>query len=560
MVVGVLLACWPLLAWSANAALTVTALAVAPNLASVQVARPSGRPGTTAPVWLRMPLHHTRWYALRLTQNWHRASPPLLSIYGNVRGRVTVYMPPDYRPRSATVYSAGLDPTFSRDAVVYRLPPDLAAGQPIYLQVGNPGQGMPVRVGVTDEASYRAADLWRVRANTFFAGVQLSMLLVVLCFWAALRERVFLYFVAYILTQALYGLAASGELYTLPGAVLLAPLGYHTTLCIASLVPAFLAWFTVRFAELRAHTPLLARSVNGLGWFFLALAIAVWLPFLHPDVWLAVTGDAGLLAGALVASVAAWLAWRRGSRSAGSFLLAWVPLLALTVVRAVQLLADLPLPTWLEYAFPASMAYASVLITVGLADRTRQTRRERDRATRLAQFDSLTGALSRRAIRECLQVAWHATVAVPDRLAVLFLDIDHFKQINDTHGHAAGDACLRALTDAIRAELRGHDLVGRYGGEEFLVVLQGDAARVAGRVAEHIVARAAALRVRVADTTIALTVSVGAAARDAATASAEALVESADTAQYRAKAGGRNQAVVWQREAAPGVLACSGTR
>jgi len=105
------------------------------------------------------------------------------------------------------------------------------------------------------------------------------------------------------------------------------------------------------------------------------------------------------------------------------------------------------------------------------------------------------------------------------------------------------------VTEAIRAELGEADRVGRYGGEEFLIMLKDDSARMAVRVAECIVARAAALRVAAGDDLIALTVSIGVAVRDAGVVSVDTLVECADAAQYRAKSEGRNRVAVWQREA-----------
>ena len=90
--------------------------------------------------------------------------------------------------------------------------------------------------------------------------------------------------------------------------------------------------------------------------------------------------------------------------------------------------------------------------------------------------------------------------------------------------------------------------MGRYGGEEFVIVLRGDSARVAPRVAERIVARAAALQVQVGGPPITLTVSIGVAIRNANATSAAMLVEQADAAQYRAKAEGRNRVVVYRQE------------
>src|SRR5690348_18440813 len=131
----------------------------------------------------------------------------------------------------------------------------------------------------------------------------------------------------------------------------------------------------------------------------------------------------------------------------------------------------------------------------------------------MAQYDPLTGMFNRGAIMQRLREAWHAAKAGTEPLAVLFLDIDHFKQINDTRGHSAGDACLIAVAEAIQAELGEADRAGRYGGEEFLIVLHGHSARVARHVAERIATRAGALRVPLGELPIAITVSIGLAAR-----------------------------------------------
>ena len=546
---GVLLVCWPFATQAADANLRVVALPAPPVLAAGQAAPENATQGASqSRIWLRAPRAHTAWYELRLARDWRRASPPLLSIRGNMRARMTVYLPPDYRPRRDSVFDAKLDPEFSHHAVVYRLPIDLRADQPVYVALGDPGQTQPIRVTVTDEAAYIAQDLWHVRVSTLFASVQVSMILVILCFWLVLRDRMFLYFIVYVGAQTLYDMTASGELFALPGAALLSPFGYHTGQCMAALAAGFSIWFILAFAELRRDTPRLAALLGLLRWPFLVFAAIVWMSFLHPDAWLPNTVNGLLVVSTVTVLASGWLAWRRGNRQAGFFLLSWVPLLALTVARVVQLIAGFPLPAWLEYGFPASMAWAAVIITVGLADRTLQVRHERDHATRMAQFDPLTGMFNRGAIMERLREAWHAAMSRAEPLAVLFLDIDHFKQINDTRGHSAGDACLMAVAEAIHAELGEADRAGRYGGEEFLIVLHGRSARVAPQVAERIVARAAALRVPVGEHPIVLTVSIGVAARDGMVGNVEQLVELADAAQYRAKAEGRNRVVVWRRE------------
>jgi len=124
---------------------------------------------------------------------------------------------------------------------------------------------------------------------------------------------------------------------------------------------------------------------------------------------------------------------------------------------------------------------------------------------------------------------------------VLFLDLDRFKELNDRLGHEAGDAALRTLATVMREELREQDIIGRFGGEEFVVALPGADRLHAARVAERIRARLQALAAE--DPADALrTVSIGVATlNDGETTSA--LLKRADKAMYAAKAAGRNRVV-----------------
>lgn len=549
--------CWsvvllvvPLAVLAGGVPVRVTPLPAAPPLVATA---PAAQGTTQTEAWLRAPRNGVRWYRVQLADDWRAASAPWLKIHGNTRARVVAYLPPDYRPHSASVFDADLDPSLSHHAVVYPLPATLTPAQPIYLAVGNPGQTQPIEVAIVDAASYRAADLWHVRVSTLFESVLLSLVLVIGCFWVVLRDRMFLFFIVYVSAQLVYSMAVSGELFALPCGAFLAAAGYRTGQAAAALAAGISVWFILDFADLRRWTPRRARVLSLMAWPYLALAACVWVPWLRPDAWLPNGVNVLLIVSTVVALAATWGAWRAGNRQAGFFLLSWIPLLLLTLARVLQLVAGLPLPAWLEYGLPGSMAWSAIIITVGLADSTLQVRRERDDVARLAQFDPLTGVFNRGAIMERLQRAWQVDPAEP--LAVLFLDIDHFKRINDTRGHAAGDTCLREVTLAVRSELGHGDRVGRYGGEEFVIMLRGDSARMAAHVAERIVARAAALEIPVGQTPITLTVSVGVAVRDGSMVDPEALVGYADDAQYCAKAAGRNRVVVWRRVAAALVTA-----
>ena len=131
-------------------------------------------------------------------------------------------------------------------------------------------------------------------------------------------------------------------------------------------------------------------------------------------------------------------------------------------------------------------------------------------------------------------------------LAVALMDIDHFKAVNDTYGHLIGDKALRAVTDALRSQLRGYDLAGRFGGEEFVVLLPQAREQDALSVAERLRAHIAGLSIPVDDRDesagcVTLTISVGVASLDGESRELTDLLAAADAALYHAKETGRNK-------------------
>ena len=160
---------------------------------------------------------------------------------------------------------------------------------------------------------------------------------------------------------------------------------------------------------------------------------------------------------------------------------------------------------------------------------------------RLSRVDALTGAYNRRHIDEQLQQ--HASAARRHRqpLSVLLLDIDHFKRVNDTEGHGGGDAVLCEITRRINDAVRAEDIVGRWGGEEFLVVLPQTTLEGALLIAERVREGVARSPVIIGDRTINVTLSGGCAGTDRP--EPDDLVRRADEALYRAKDTGRNRIV-----------------
>jgi diguanylate cyclase (GGDEF)-like protein/PAS domain S-box-containing protein len=161
----------------------------------------------------------------------------------------------------------------------------------------------------------------------------------------------------------------------------------------------------------------------------------------------------------------------------------------------------------------------------------------------LAQTDPLTGLLNRRCFIERATAALDEARATRMPVAVLLLDIDHFKQVNDNHGHAAGDAMLCHLARLGRQQLRGDDLMARIGGDEFAILLTGagDARAVATRLPARVAAAPLAFEAR----ELRCAISLGAAVVLADDHDIDSALRQADAALYKAKRQGRAQAVVF---------------
>jgi two-component system cell cycle response regulator len=167
-------------------------------------------------------------------------------------------------------------------------------------------------------------------------------------------------------------------------------------------------------------------------------------------------------------------------------------------------------------------------------------REARDALAHQATHDLLTGIFNRRAILDRLSEELSRAKRENGMLSVGMCDIDHFKRINDVHGHQAGDEALVAFTRCLQSQLREHDRFGRYGGEEFLVIAAGSPGGVEEGLYERLCARVAATEIRTKSASLSLTVSIG-VARGTGQSTADALLVASDEALYQAKAGGRNR-------------------
>ncbi|MCP4716281.1 MAG: diguanylate cyclase [Deltaproteobacteria bacterium] len=162
---------------------------------------------------------------------------------------------------------------------------------------------------------------------------------------------------------------------------------------------------------------------------------------------------------------------------------------------------------------------------------------------RLAATDHLTGINNRRHFLEHAEQELRRSQRYKRELSVLMLDIDHFKQINDTHGHAAGDQTLKALAETCLNTLRINDIFGRIGGEEFAALLPETSGPSAMIAAERIRTALEKTAVPCSSTSISFTVSIGVTTLEHTDKNIETIIKRADSALYTAKENGRNQSI-----------------
>lgn len=182
----------------------------------------------------------------------------------------------------------------------------------------------------------------------------------------------------------------------------------------------------------------------------------------------------------------------------------------------------------------------SVIASLGFVFMSKERADEANR--RLAALDELTGVANRRSIIAALDRDVGRALRTGESMAVMMVDIDHFKHINDTYGHLAGDQVLREVVNLIQKRIRAQDIVGRYGGEEFLVVLADSSAQEALLVAERLRAAVESARCAYAEQSLSVSVSIGVfggclEAGD----NSDQLIQASDLALYRAKQSGRNR-------------------
>ncbi|MGY3040645.1 diguanylate cyclase (GGDEF)-like protein [Rhodanobacter sp. TND4EL1] len=468
--------------------------------------------------------------------------------------RVLTIYPPTLA--SVTVFAEGASQTLALDdfsgsfhghgRLAWQVPDSMAASTPILLRFERSTTLVaPVRFDIEPIRDYLQHDAkWLTFASACFA-VMLAMVLMAICFAGMLRDVTYAWYAGYILCYCLIQGIQTGFVFHPLTWEWLSGMAVLAGSAAVALSVAFASLFMMRFCELQRYAPLLRIPITALavGMIQLVLMRCSQIPLL---VYVAqILLNPLLMIGAALLLIASLVAAVRGSRQAWFFLAGWTPLLLLTAMSSAQVNGALPQFAWLNDASLAGGAFEAVVLSLGLADRALRLRHDRDIVQVLADRDALTDVLNRRAWTERANTLLSSSDH-PQPIALLFLDLDHFKLLNDHQGHSSGDRALVAVARTLSAELRPGDLFGRYGGEEFVALLDNTLPEQALHVATRLCRRIHRLEIPVNAEAVVLSISIGVATRQRDD-TVESLVDRADQAMYDAKLKGRNRVCMYRQ-------------
>lgn len=476
------------------------------------------------------------WWRVEAQRNFSATNKPMLYLDTFIQSNSTVYLPGSTKPIQKSNTGKFRDFSFSPHIQAIALPNGLQAGESVYWRIENSGL-MALSLTIKNEAELRAFDLADTQIRSVNHGALFALVIAGLLISIALRENTFSILAIGMLAGLIYNIANSGDIFNI---TFLTRIDQFTSvLRLAGLsATALFGYFQYVYLEMDQYYPRLAKfqrwSIAG----FVLLLLACMYPTMI-DL-LARFGNINIIFSGVIGLTAAVLAIGRNDRTGLYYLLSWLPMVFFGVWRVAEVMLGLPTADWLRHAFPASMVFACILLYAGLGQRMLQYKNERDVANKLARIDTLTGVYNRRALDENLQASAMETHAAGKTLALLFVDLDHFKDINDTHGHDVGDQCLIQITLRIRECLRYNDILGRFGGEEFVVGLPNATEKKALEIAERIRLRIGAEPISCGEVCINITASIGICVLHDGVNGLEHALAQADRALYHSKQNGRN--------------------
>jgi diguanylate cyclase (GGDEF)-like protein len=406
----------------------------------------------------------------------------------------------------------------------------------LYMRVDTPDP-MVLPIYLTSRESAYSRQLLESYSYGLVYGVIAALLLYNLMLFFGLKSSRHFFYALYLLFFLLMNISYTGHGYRWlwPEATTW-QLWSNPVLMIAYAISGLL--FATRFLGTRSAFPRLHRLSMGICWLFtLGLVVSV-LGGGHVAALLLAFSFVVLYTMGMVLLGA--LSLYAGNQSAKYFLYASIVAAVGATITALTVWGMLPYSPLGYRAVDIGIVFEAILLALALADLFRRNQEERIRAEQMARIDPLTGLNNRRAFSEFVDRLWKLGIRNNHEMSLLVIDIDRFKLINDTHGHAHGDQVLVEVARTIAASARAEDILARWGGEEFILFMPETSLQDATAVAERIRANIEALRFELDGSSHSVTASLGLARAKLGSDSLDRLISTADHYLYRAKATGRN--------------------
>ncbi len=371
----------------------------------------------------------------------------------------------------------------------------------------------------------------------FIYGFLMALIAYNIMLFAGLRKRSHLYYSLYLACLILLNVAYTGH-----GNAWLWPdqplLQRYVILVLMVLFGCCGLLFASRFLALAEHAPRVLNLVRLS--VLLGLSLLGWCIVIGNRQGAALVAFSFLSLFALYMVLLGVLTIRHGRAAGRYFLAATLCGMLGTVSTTFAAWGWLPFTPISYHAVEFGMIIEATLLALALAYQMRQQQQASLRAEHLAGLDPLTDLHNRRAFLERAGPVWSTAVRSARPLTLILLDIDHFKQVNDQHGHEAGDRALVAISQRLSQACREGDILARWGGEEFMFLLPETDLAQASAFAERVRQSIEAQRLSVKQETVVLTASFGVAERTRQTL-LEELINEADLELYKAKQSGRNR-------------------
>ncbi len=500
-------------------------------------------PGGDSSVWIRLELRpsdrvkeaDTEWILEIVNSDWDLIElfvPDVAAAggYRRIGGSISAHEQPQ----------TGLHRDFT-----YTLPPLSGSSFVLYIRLEATGPtAFPLIIWRTD--AFRQHVLLDFFSFGMVYGIMLSMVLYNFFIYLSLKDRVYITYVLYMLSFLCYLLILNGHMAVLAGVpgTHWMPLEWVALGCAIMLV----ATFGQQFLGTKRNTPRLHLGLflfHVLGFSVILFGLAG-----RYDEAAIISYVAGGLGPAYVCFIA-MVRWRQGFDPARFYILANISLLVGTMSFVLWSMGFFPTLIAGNFILSLGPTADAVLLSFALADRIRQLRKEtitlaqsQAHYKKISEIDGLTGLYNKRQLFQLVEEEIENTADTERPLSLLIMDVDNFKNYNDSYGHPEGDLVLQSLAAVIKKEIRENDAAFRYGGEEFVVLFPNSGIDQSFRAAERIRKTfASQIFTPNGNGDIFVTISLG-LAQHQSYESLEGLIRRADQALYDAKHQGKNKVVV----------------